>query len=164
MRRWGCVRLAFLAVVCGYALAWLNAGAHAQWSAEDRSEHETMMLFAGADMWRAGGFAHGGLVWSPGGLDKEGFAAKLMAGAGIYRYRSGDTPITGDVLVFNVMPGWRFKPGNADIAVFAGLDVQHHRLTPDDLSNAARGTHAGLRLGLDFWWEPSAGTITNAGM
>jgi hypothetical protein len=149
-------------VVCGSAFAWLDAAAHAQTFPENPPE--TLLLFAGADLWRAGGFAHGGFVWSPGGLDKEGFTAKLMAGAGTYRYRSGNTPIKGDVLVFDVMPGWRFKPGSADIAVFAGLDIQNHRLSPDDPSNRARGTHAGLRLGLDFWWEPTPGTMTNAGL
>ena len=81
----------------------------------------------------------------PAGSISEGFTAKLMAGAGTYRYRNGNTPTKGDVVVFDVMPGWRFKPGSADIAVFAGLDIQNHRLTPDDLNNAARGTHAGLR-------------------
>ena len=58
----------------------------------------------------------------------------------------------------------RFKPGNADIAVFAGLDIWHHRLTPNDPDNAARGTHAGLRHGEDFWWEPTTGTMIHAGL
>ena len=48
------------------------------------------------------------------------------------------------------MPGWRFKPGNAEITVFAGLDIQHHRLTPDDPGNPSRGTHAGLRARRGF--------------
>jgi hypothetical protein len=31
------------------------------------------LLFSGADLWRDGRFMHGGLQWSPGGLDHEGF-------------------------------------------------------------------------------------------
>ena len=31
------------------------------------------LLFSGADLWRDGRFMHGGLLWSPGGLDREGF-------------------------------------------------------------------------------------------
>ena len=154
--------MAVLAVVCGAVSAWPRDSAYAQSLPESGSE--TFLWFAGADLWRAGGFAHGGLVWSPGGLDREGFTAKLMAGAGTYRYRNGNTPTKGDVVIFDVMPGWRFKPGSADIAVFAGLDIQNHRLAPDDLNNAARGTYTGLRIGMDFWWEPAPSTMTNAGL
>ena len=37
------------------------------------------LLFSGADLWRDGRFMHGGLLWSPGGLDREGFTLQLMA-------------------------------------------------------------------------------------
>src|SRR5450631_4884586 len=47
------------------------------------------LLFSGADLWRDGRFMHGGLLWSPGGLDREGFTLQLMASGGLYRYRSG---------------------------------------------------------------------------
>jgi hypothetical protein len=30
-------------------------------------------LFAGTDLWRDGAFVHGGLLWSPAGLDADGF-------------------------------------------------------------------------------------------
>ena len=47
------------------------------------------LLFSGADLWRDGRFMHGGLLWSPGGLDHEGFMLHFMASGGLYRYRSG---------------------------------------------------------------------------
>jgi hypothetical protein len=128
------------------------------------SDTEQFLLFGGTDAWRNGGFVHGGLIWSPGGIDREGFAAKLMAGTGAYRYRNGTTPTDGFATVLDVLPGWRFKPGGAEISVFAGLDIQHHHLSPDDFANSTRGTHAGLRVGADFWWQPTEATMTNAGL
>ncbi len=53
------------------------------------------------------------------------------------------------------MPGWRIKRGNVEARIFAGLDLQHHWLSRNDPNNDLRGTHAGLRVGADFWWEPA---------
>lgn len=128
---------------------------------DDNGEH--FLLFSGGDLWRGGGFGYGGLIWSPGGLDREGFAAKLLVGAGQYRYRSGAAEITGTQLLFDAMPGWRFKFNRAEVTVSAGLDVQNHRLSPDDLGNRLRGGHAGLRAGVDLWWEPTDATMVSAG-
>jgi hypothetical protein len=140
-----------------------NAGSLTNGEGIKEPDPPTLLFFGGADAWRNGGFSHAGILWSPGGLDREGFTAKLMAGAGEYRYHVGATPIDGTAMVVDILPGWRFKRGTAEVTVFAGLDVQHHTLSPDDLSNSSRGPHAGLRVGADLWWEPSAGTMTNAG-
>ncbi len=70
------------------------------------------LLFSGADLWRDGRFVHGGLLWSPGGLDRDGFTAKLMASGGQYRHRSG--ALGNDWVIcteeeLQLLPGWRFK-------------------------------------------------------
>jgi hypothetical protein len=46
------------------------------------------LLFAGFDLWRNGGFAHGGLLWSPGGIEREGLTFKLLLAGGLYRYHA----------------------------------------------------------------------------
>jgi len=56
------------------------------WAGEDAAQ---FLLFSGADLWRDGRFMHGGLLWSPGGLDNEGFTFQLVTSGGLYRYRSG---------------------------------------------------------------------------
>lgn len=115
------------------------------------------MYFAGGDLWHAGGFLHGGLLWSPSGLFHEGFTLKLLAGAGTYRYRAGGiggTEVTGVMTLASVMPGWRFKADRFEATVYAGLDLQHHHLTPDDPGNSLKGTHVGVRGGFDLWYEP----------
>src|SRR5438270_11372472 len=37
------------------------------------------LLFGGLDLWRNGGFLHGGVLWSPAGLG-QGFTLKLLFG------------------------------------------------------------------------------------
>ena len=94
-------------------------------------------MFANTDLWRQGGFAHGGVLWAPKGLDREGPVLKLMFGGGVYHYRSGalgNADVRGELLAGAVLPGWRFIRGGLTATVFLGVDFQQHRLTPDDLS------------------------------
>jgi hypothetical protein len=164
MRAWARTQRILAAAMMFFACAGADSGLRADEAGDGQSDGATFLLFGGADAWRNGGFAHTGLLWSPGGLDNEGFTAKLMAGVGDYRYHIGAQPIDGTAMVVDILPGWRFKRGTAEITVFAGLDMQHHALSPDDLSNSSRGTHAGLRVSADLWWQPTPETMTNAGV
>ncbi len=70
------------------------------------------LLFSGADLWRDGRFMHGGLLWSPGGLDREGFTLQAVISGGHYRYQSGalnNATVTGT---------------EEEIQVSAGLAIQ----------------------------------------
>ncbi|EGP06906.1 hypothetical protein CSIRO_3637 [Bradyrhizobiaceae bacterium SG-6C] len=116
---------------------------------------EKFLYFSGFDLWRSGGSFYGGVQWAPGGLDQDGFTLKLLIAEGTYRYLSGGTDIRGTGLLASILPGWRVKRGNFEIKVFAGLDLQNHRFSPDDPGNGLRGNHAGLRVGADLWWEPT---------
>ena len=42
-------------------------------------ESPSFLLFAGTDLWRYGAFLYGGLLWSPGGIDADGFTLKAAA-------------------------------------------------------------------------------------
>jgi hypothetical protein len=120
------------------------------------------LFFSGLDVWHTGAFVHGGLLWSPQGLEREGFTLKLLVGAGQYRYRSGalgGLEITGTNSLAAIMPGWRFKAEAFEATVYAGIDVQDHQLTPDDPGSRLRGLRAGLRAGADIWYEPTPGVM-----
>ena len=130
---------------------------------EANGEHvDRYLLFSGLDMWRNGGFVHGGVLWSPAGLAREGFSLKLLFAGGSYQYLAGTTDITGRQVLAALMPGWRFKGDRVEFVVFAGPDLQSHRFTPDDLGNRLRGSNLGLRVGGDVWYQPTDITMVTA--
>lgn len=120
-----------------------------------------LMLFSGFDGWRDGAFSYGGLLWAPAALDRDGFVLKAFGGSGGYRYFAGGAgqalavEVIGEQRMFALLPGWRFKRDALEVTLFAGLDLQEHRLTPDDPASRVRGAHAGLRVGADAWYQPS---------
>jgi hypothetical protein len=126
------------------------------------SKVEHFLYFSGFDLWRAGGFAHGGVLWSPDGLGRTGFTFKLLIGGGSYFYNSGATKIRGNQLLAAAMPGWRFVHDHTELTIYAGVDVQSHRFTPDDPLNRLRGDHVGFRVGADLWSEPINGFMLTA--
>jgi hypothetical protein len=126
---------------------------------------ERLILFSGGDIARSATFAHGGLIWSPRGLDLPGFTFKALISGGVYRYSSGalgNVDVTGREFVAQFLPGWRFTGKRVELKIFAGLDLQNHRLSPDDPSSRLRGTDAGFRVAADYWFEPTLKTMVAA--
>jgi hypothetical protein len=126
---------------------------------------DTVLYFSGTDLWRNGTFLYGGVVWSPWGLDHEGFALKAFASGGTYNYISGalgGMEVQGRELKAELMPGWRFKWDKTELKVFAGLDLQNHQLSPDDPGSKLRGNDVGLRVAFEFWTEPTPLTMFTA--
>lgn len=126
-------------------------------SAAAAGDGATLLLFSGGDIWRHGGFLHGGLLYSPGGLANDGFTFRAVISGGRYRYLSGGLGniwVAGQETVFQFTPGWRWRSGTTEIKVFAGVDLQRHDLTPDDPGSRLRGTQAGGRVAFEFWTEP----------
>lgn len=120
------------------------------------------LLSTSTDLWRHGGFASGGVLWASEGLDREGFALKLVFGGGIYRYRSGalgNAEVAGRQWAGSLMPGWRFQGDRVIFSAFAGLDVQSHQLSPDDPSAGLRGNYIGVRTAFELWYEPDANSM-----
>jgi hypothetical protein len=118
----------------------------------------TWLFFSGTDLWRNGGSAYGGLLWSPNGLDREGFTFKLLIAGGTYRYLTGvadSVEVRGRYLMGSAMVGWRFKSEPAEITLLVGPMVQDHRLKPDDPGNRKRGRHFGALMSADLWYQPS---------
>ena len=123
------------------------------------------LFFTGGDIWRNGDFAYGGLLWSANGLDREGFTLKTVMSGGLYRYNSGalgNVDVIGREFVAQVLPGWRFKRDRLEVKVFAGLDLESHRLVPDDPTSRLRGGDVGARAAIDIWYEPTPDTMLAA--
>ena len=82
------------------------------------------LLFATTDLWRQGGFAHGGVLWAPGRRSTARPVLKLMFGGGVYHYRSGalgNADVRGAAACRRDLPGWRFVRGGFTVTVFLGL-------------------------------------------
>jgi hypothetical protein len=149
----GVVSVAAASIAAALTVAGVNCAFAEPEANGVRVDH--YLLFSGFDVWRNGGFIHGGLLWSPNGLANEGFTLKALIAGGSYQYQSGTTDITGRQALAAVMPGWRFKGDRFEFVVFAGPDLQSHHLTPDDPGNRLRGTSIGLRVGGDIWYQPT---------
>ena len=149
-----------------YILAALARPASGLANQDHLSQNQAqLLLFSTTDLWRQGGFAHGGVLWAPNGLDRDGPVLKLMFGGGIYHYISGalgNADVRGQLLAAAVLPGWRFVRERFTVTVFLGYDFQRHRLTPDDPSAGLRGSYHGLRTGFELWYQPTAATMIAA--
>jgi hypothetical protein len=128
-------------------------------------EQHNFLYLSGSDVWRHWAFAHAGAVWSPAGLDNEGFALKLLLNGGVYRYLSGalnNTTVIGRQYSITVLPGWRFKFGNSIVTVYGGFDLQQFRTYPEDPDAKLRGRYFGMRGTVELWHEPSPSTMLAA--
>jgi hypothetical protein len=159
MDRGGCVRAATaFAAVC--MLCCVGASAGPAWAGDD--DDVTVILFSGRDIWRNGAFMYGGLLIAPGGFDQDGPMLKLLYTGGLYRYNSGNLggdQVIGSELTGAVLPGWRIKRHGVEAKFFFGPDFERHRLSPDDPSNKLRGNAFGLRMAVEFWYEPTPATM-----
>jgi hypothetical protein len=161
MSRGGRVSAAVV-TAAAFAVCGVCVSAGRAWADDNAAR---VILFSGSDIWRNGAFAHGGLLWSPQGLDSEGFTLKAVLSGGLYRYKSGDlgdVQVNGSELTAQLLPGWRFRGDHLETKVFLGLDVENHGLRPDDPSNRLRGRSVGLRMAADVWYEPTPTTMLAA--
>ena len=147
-----CVGMIAAAFAAGLAFCGVQPAFAESDEPGDTAAH--FLFFGGADIWRNGGFTHGGFLWAHQGLDRDGLVFKLLLNGGLYRFQSNGSEITGRQMMVAALPGWRWRRDGLEITAFAGLDVQDHRFTPDDPGNRLRGTHAGARGGFDIWYEP----------
>jgi len=141
-----------MGAVCAIAAGRAEAG---------RPENPSFLLFAGTDLWRYGAFFHGGLLWSPAGLDADGFTLKVLLSGGNYSYISAGLQdnVNGTVLSAAALPGWRFTRGGLTVSLFAGAVAQDYRLTPADPGSHLHGFYVGAQFAADIWYQPSARTM-----
>jgi hypothetical protein len=143
------------------AIAWAAASGAVDRAFAGGPENPSLLLFSGTDLWQYGGFLYGGLLWSPGGLDTDGFTLKMLLDGGKYNYISGalQQSIDGTKLSAAVLPGWHFTRGGLSVSVFAGPVVQDYRLTPADPGSRLDGFYAGAEFAADIWYQPNALTM-----
>ena len=122
------------------------------------AQQPSFLVFGGADLWRYGAFLYGGTLWSPAGLNADGFTLKLLVNGGRYSYNSSglQTNIDGDMLSGAALPGFRLVGDALTIGLFAGPVVQDYRLSPYDPGSRLHGLYVGAQLASDVWYQPAA--------
>ena len=128
-------------------------------------ELQHLLYFFGADMWQHWAFAHFGALWSPNGLNSEGFTLKVLLNGGAYRYVSSalnNSTILGRQSSMAIMPGWRFKRASYEVTFYVGIDLQQFITIPFDPGAGLRGRYYGIRGGFELWHEPSPTTMLAA--
>ena len=127
----------------------------------DGPNNPSFLLFAGTDLWRDGAFVNGGVLWSPAGLDTDGFTLKLLLNGGLYTYPSGGLhmDVQGTLVSAATLPGWRMTRDGLTIGLYAGPVVQDYRLTPNDPGSSLRGLYGGAQIAADVWYQPSPATM-----
>jgi len=149
------VAIAAVCLICCVCVAVSPARAN-----ED--DEQRLILFSGRDIWRNGAFAHGGLIFAPGGFEQDGYLLKVLLSGGLYRYFSGGLGgerVYGAEGTLQVLPGWRIKRGDVEIKFFFGVDYEMHRLWPDDPFNTLHGRGLGLRMAAEVWYDPTPSTM-----
>lgn len=148
-------------VAAAIAAAWAAAFAATDRAAAGGPEDPSFLLFSGTDLWRYGGFLYGGLLWSPAGLDNDGFTFKMLLDGGKYSYISGSLhqDIAGTKLSAATLPGWRLSRDGLIVSLFAGPVVQDYRLTPADPGSHLHGLYFGAETAADIWYQPNALTM-----
>ncbi|MGN6462363.1 MAG: cellulose biosynthesis protein BcsS [Pseudolabrys sp.] len=130
---------------------------------EPDGDTNQLLLFSGADLWRNGNFSHGGVYWSPDGLERDGLTFKALLSAGTYRYRSGalnDQPVVGRMIGAQILPGWRFIRGPVEVKAFTGIDIRDLRLFPDDPAARLKGYQVGMHTAIEVWYQPTPEIMT----
>lgn len=133
--------------------------------ASDSDKKRKFLYFTGGDLWANWAFAHAGILWSPKGLDDDGFTLKLLTSGGAYRYQSSalnNRTVIGRQYQVSAMPGLRFHRDGFELTLFAGLDYQQFRFYPVDPGTQLRRSHVGIRTTVELWHEPSNTTMLAA--
>ena len=92
---------------------------------------------------------------------------KVLLSGGVYRYTAGDLDgahVIGLEGTTQVLPGFRIKRFGVEATIFFGLDVERHKLWPDDPGNRLKGTDLGMRFAAEFWTEPTPKTMVAASL
>lgn len=118
----------------------------------------SFLLFGGTDLWRYGAFLYGGTLWSPAGLNSDGFTLKLLVNGGRYSYNSSalQRTVDGTMLSGAALPGFRFARDTLTVNLFAGPVVQDYRLSPYDPGSRLHGLYVGAQAASDVWYQPTA--------
>ena len=156
---------AFATVIAAAALlvCILRAACVPAW-ANDDDPHA--ILFSGRDIWLNGAFAHGGFLFAPSGLDQDGLLLKILFSGGLYRY---DAKNLGGQQRDRRRRTRTCSRRVAGQTRRCGIQILLRTRIPEASSPAGRSIKSacvansiGLRMAVEFWYEPSPNSMVAA--
>jgi hypothetical protein len=97
------------------------------------------------------------------GLDQDGFRLRLTGVLGRYSYvgSNGIGRVEGTQSDGSFMVGYEWVINAATVAIYVGADVSDNRLSINDPNNASKGVHAGGKIAMDFYVNPTVNTMAS---
>ncbi len=115
------------------------------------SAAKSIVLFSGYDAAPDSSYMYQGAVLALNrDIGRDGVLLRAYGSHGDYEYGSGVTRTDGDSWQGDAMIGYKVGLGHAWAAAYVGIEYQKHQLTPDDLTNAVRGTEVGFKVAADI--------------
>jgi hypothetical protein len=114
-------------------------------------------IFTGGEVARDAREGYIGAVWARNrDLSKEGVLFRVMGTFGTYEYTyqcatcGAPSDFDGRAGQGDAMIGYQWVRDRFDMAVYVGIDVINHTISPFDEFNPVRGTEAGFKVALDL--------------
>jgi hypothetical protein len=97
------------------------------------------------------------------GLDQDGFRLRLTGVLGRYSYvgSNGIGRVDGTQSDGSFMVGYEWVINAATVAIYVGADISDNRLSINDPNNASKGVHAGGKIAMDFYVNPTVNTMAS---
>lgn len=89
-----------------------------------------------------------------GDMAKSGFLMRFYGSVSVYSYLdTAGVTVDGTLWQFDVMPGYQYVRGAETFGAAVGLDYQDSLLSPDDPTNAVRGTAIGFKVATSYEFQ-----------
>ena len=112
---------------------------------------KSVVLFSGFDVANDAQYVYSGAIVALNrDIGRDGFVLRVYGGHADYQYLNDTVDTDGDGWQGDVMIGYKRSWGRIWAAAFIGIDYQNQQLTPDDISNPARGTEIGFKVAADM--------------
>jgi hypothetical protein len=87
-------------------------------------------------------------------MAKSGFLMRLYGSVAVYSYAdTAGATVDGTLWQFDVMPGYQYVRGAETFGAAIGLDYQDSLLSPNDPTNAVRGTAVGFKVSASYEFD-----------
>jgi hypothetical protein len=133
---------------------------------DPRPLRDRIFFFAGGDIARDNYFGWSGVTAAPQGLlSEDGPRIRAMAGAGRYKYRTGEVASginEGRIISGELMLGFRRIIGATIATFFIGGHVENQTLAAPDPGNRAQGTAAGVKGALELFHRVNSNLVATA--